>query len=212
MTAATPPAPASHTDTDTDPSVEVADHALLAAYSAGDPQAAAALMGRHLPWLLRFASRMLGGDQAEAEDVAQEAMLRLWRAAPGWTAEGAQPRTWLYRVAANLATDRLRRRGRQRPLQPADDPPDPGATALAGLIAADRARALNAALGHLPARQRQAMVLRHLEGLANPQIAQIMDCGVEAVESLLARGRRALAAELAPQRGDLGYEDEDEQP
>jgi RNA polymerase sigma-70 factor (ECF subfamily) len=60
----------------------------------------------------------------------------------------------------------------------------------------------------LPERQRQAVVLRHLEGLANPQIAEILDVGVEAVESLTARGKRALTADLAAQRDALGYSDD----
>jgi RNA polymerase sigma factor (sigma-70 family) len=68
--------------------------------------------------------------------------------------------------------------------------------------------ALQAALAALPDRQRQAVVLRHIEGLSNPEIAQIMDLGVEAVESLTARGKRALAAQLAGRRDELGYTDD----
>lgn len=182
------------------------DAALLAAYAAGDGRAARRLVDRHLPRVLGFARRMLG-DAAEAEDVAQEAMLRLWRIAPDWRAGEARVSTWLYRVTANLCTDRLRRRrgvtGAELP-EPADDRPG----ALATLIAADRAAALETALAALPERQRQAVVLRHLEGLSNPEIAAILDCGVEAVESLIARGRRALTARLAPQRAELGYDDD----
>lgn len=174
-----------------------ADAALLAAYAAGDGHAAATLAARLLPRSLRLATRLLG-DAAEAEDVAQEAMLRLWRAAPGWRADGgARVETWLYRVVVNLCTDRLRRSGRTRPLEAAADPIDPHPSAEAGLIAVDRARALSAALGRLPERQRLAIVLRHLEALSNPAIAEILHTGVEAVESLLARARRTLAADPA---------------
>ena len=67
--------------------------------------------------------------------------------------------------------------------------------------------ALQAALASLPERQRQAVVLRHIEGLTNPEIAEIMEIGVEAVESLTARGKRALAAALSGQRDALGYEE-----
>jgi RNA polymerase sigma-70 factor (ECF subfamily) len=88
------------------------------------------------------------------------------------------------------------------------EPEDGAPAALARLIETDRARALEAALQALPERQRQAVVLRHLEGLANPDIAEIMDIGVEAVESLVARGKRALTAVLAGRRDELGYEDE----
>lgn len=183
------------------------DAALLAAYARGDRGAARVLTERLVPRILGFAARMLG-DRAEAEDVAQETMLRLWRQAPVWRPGEAAVATWVYRVAANLCTDRLRRR-RQVPLDAVAEPPDEGAAgALAGLMAADRAVALQAALDRLPERQRQAVVLRHLEGLANPEIASIMGVGVEAVESLTARGRRALAAALAGRRGELGYDDE----
>ena len=74
-----------------------------------------------------------------------------------------------------------------------------------GLMEADRARALENALTLLPERQRQAVVLRHLEGLSNPEIAAVMEIGVEAVESLLARGKRMLASRLAGRREELGY-------
>lgn len=186
------------------------DAALLDRYAAGDPVAARALTLRLVPRALGYAGRLLG-DAAEAEDVAQEAMLRLWRAAPGWRSGEAQVTTWLYRVVTNLCTDRLRSRKR-RPVTALETAPemadgDPGA--MAGMIEADRMAALQAALDALPDRQRQAVVLRHIEGLTNPEIAAVMDIGVEAVESLTARGKRALSAILAGRREELGYEDED---
>jgi RNA polymerase sigma factor (sigma-70 family) len=64
---------------------------------------------------------------------------------------------------------------------------------------------LQMALKELPERQRQAVVLRHIEGLSNPEIADVLDIGVEAVESLTARGKRALASILAGRKADLGY-------
>ena len=73
-------------------------------------------------------------------------------------------------------------------------------------MAADRAAALENGLAGLPERQRMAVVLRHIEGLQNPEIAQIMEIGTEAVESLVARGKRGLMAALADQREALGYE------
>lgn len=182
------------------------DAALLASYGAGDLAAARVLADRHLGRVLHFARRLLG-DAAEAEDVAQEAMLRLWQQAPRWRDGEARVSTWLYRVTANLCTDRLRRR-RMVALDAAAEPADPAPGALAALMAADRAAALEAALAHLPPRQRQAVVLRHLEGLGNPEIAQVMDIGVEAVESLIARGRRALTARLTPRRDALGLDDD----
>lgn len=180
------------------------DEALLALYARGDRTAARLLTQRFTPVALRVAQRMLA-DPAEAEDVAQEAMLRLWRMAPGWQPGAAKVTTWLYRVVANLCTDRLRRR-RTVPLDAAPEPEDGDPGAAERMIEADRAAALEKALGTLPERQRQAVILRHLEGLSNPEIAEVMDVGVEAVESLVARGKRGLAAALSGRRAELGYE------
>lgn len=187
---------------------EVGDDALLVLYANGDPQAARLLMERLLPGALRHAARVLG-DRAEAEDVAQEAMLRLWRVAPDWRHGEAQPKTWLYRVVANLCTDRLRHRQRRAttPLDDAPDPEDPVPGVQALMIEGERMAALNAALQALPERQRQAVVLRHIEGLTNPEIAEVLEIGVEAVESLTARGKRALQAILSGQKSALGYEE-----
>jgi RNA polymerase sigma factor (sigma-70 family) len=195
---------------DQDPGLQ-GDAALLAAYARGDPAAARLLADRHLPRLLSYASRLLHGDRAEAEDVAQEAMLRLWRIAPDWRDGGAQVATWLYRVATNLCTDRLRRRGRRASvaLEDAPEPEDDTPGVEARLIAGERMAAFQAALDALPERQRQAVVLRHIEGLSNPEIAQVMDTGLEAVESLTARGRRALALRLSGQRAELGLQEGD---
>lgn len=90
---------------------EVGDQALLVLYANGDAMAARLLMDRLLPGALRYAARALG-DRAEAEDVAQEALFRMWRVAADWLPGEAQPKIWLYRVVANLCTDRLRARPR----------------------------------------------------------------------------------------------------
>jgi len=185
---------------------DVSDEALLLAYGAGDPVAARALTLRLSPRVLSYAARMLG-DRAEAEDVTQDAMMRLWRQAAQWRMGEAKVTTWLYRVVANLCTDRLRKR-RGQPLETAPEPEDPALSAADALQNQARAAALEAALQALPERQRQAVILRHLEGLANPEIAEVMEIGVEAVESLTARGKRKLAALLAPLRDGLGYQDE----
>ena len=185
----------------------VDDDTLIARYAAGDPAAARALTLRLVPRVVSYATRLLA-DRAEAEDLAQEAMLRLWRAAPGWRPGEAKITTRLYRVVTNLATDRLRARSRRGgpALDDVPEPADGAAGAEARMISADRMAALDRALAALPDRQREAVVLRHLEGLANPEIAAILGVGVEAVESLTARGKRALAAALGGQRAALGYE------
>lgn len=183
---------------------DVSDEALLVAFGNGDREAAALLTLRFTPRVMGFATRMLGGDRHEAEDVTQEAMLRLWKIAPDWRQGEAQVTTWLYRVTANLCTDRLRKR-RGVDLDSVPEPVDDTPGAVDRMIGADRAQALQEALDALPERQRMAVTLRHLEGLANPEIAVAMDISVEAVESLTARGKRALAAGLAGRREELGY-------
>ena len=175
-------------------------------FANGDPGAARALTMRLLPRALSHAARVLG-DRAEAEDVAQEAMMRLWKVAADWRQDGeAEPATWLYRVVANLCVDRLRRSGRMDPLDDPDMAADGAPGVEARMVQAERMAALDAALATLPERQRQAVVLRHIEGLSNPEIAGILDVGVEAVESLTARGKRALAAALANRKEALGYD------
>lgn len=180
--------------------------ALLARYAAGDEAAARVLSTQMTPRLYGHAFRVLG-DAAEAEDVTQEAMLRLWRIAPKWRSGEAKVSTWAYRVVANLCTDRLRQR-RGRPLDDIEEPADPAAGAEQTLQEAARMDALQRALGTLPDRQRQAVVMRHIDGLANPEIAAILETGVEAVESLTARGKRNLTEALIGQRAALGYEDD----
>lgn len=199
------PAPPRSSQIHMDGSEPDRDAALLAEYAAGDPAAARLLTARLSPRIFAHAVRVLG-EGAEAEDVTQEALMRLWQIAPEWRTGEAKVTTWLYRVVANLCTDRLRKR-RTTPLEDVAEPADPAPTPAQGLQDAARAKALQAALQRLPDRQRQAVVLRHIEGLANPEIAAILDIGVEAVESLTARGKRALTAALAGQKDALGYND-----
>lgn len=185
---------------------DVSDEALLVAFGNGDREAARILTARLTPRVLGYAFRMLG-DRAEAEDVAQEAMLRLWKIAEEWRQGEAKVTTWLYRVVANLCTDRLRRKkgvGLDQIEEPVDETPG----ALDGLVNEQRQSALKEAFAALPERQRQAVVLRHIEGFSNPEIAEVMDIKVEAVESLTARGKRGLAKLLAGRRHELGFSDD----
>lgn len=190
-----------------DPFAGAPDEALLVAFANGDPLAARYLTARLLPRVLAQAMRMLA-HQTEAEDVAQDAMIRLWKVAPDWRQGEAQVSTWLYRVVANLCTDRLRKRRAAIPLDQVAEPVDATPSVASRMQTQTRMTALSDALAQLPERQAQAVSLRHLEGLSNPEIAQIMDISVRSVESLTARGKRALADIMAGRKAELGYDDD----
>ncbi len=185
---------------------DASDDALLVLYANGDPLAARALTLRLTPKVFGHAFRLLG-DRAEAEDVVQDALVRLWKLAPDWRQGEAKVTTWLYRVVANLCTDRLRKT-RGVALDSVPEPEDDTASAADAMQQRSRVDALQEALNTLPDRQKQAVILRHIEGLNNPEIAEIMEIGVEAVESLTARGKRALAKALAGRKDELGYSDD----
>ena len=176
------------------------DEDLVRRVGQGDPAAIQSMVARKLPRMLALARRMLG-DAAEAEDVAQEAMLRAWRQAPRWTPGKARFDTWLHRVTLNLCYDRLRRR-REIATDSPPDRPDEGSAPDRGLLAADVGMRVEAALARLPDRQREAIVLCHYQELTNIEAAVLMEVSVEALESLLSRGRRALRLALADMRSD----------
>ena len=176
------------------------DAALLARVDAGDSRACRILVDAHLGRVTAFAWRLLG-DAGEAEDVAQEAFLRLWRQAANWRAE-ARVGTWLHRVAHNLCVDRLRR------LRPAADADPPDILDPSGGPAADRQRSqvaqvVEMALAGLPERQRAAITLVHYQAFGNIEAAAILGVSVKALESLLARGRRRLRDRLRDRKNDL---------
>lgn len=168
----------------------------------GDRDAAARLIARHSAKLLTVAQRMLGS-RPEAEDAVQEVFLRLWVHAGHWRPGNAKFETWLYRVMLNQCYDRLRRRP-TRPLEEAaevvDDAPPPGA----GLDESQAGREIARALEGLPERQKAAILLCHFQEYGNIEAAEIMGLSVEALESLLARGRRALRARLQHLKGLVG--------
>ena len=171
------------------------DDTLMQRMCARDAASFALVVERHLGQLHRIAYRMIG-DAREAEDFAQEALLRLWRDADRWQPGMSGIGAWLYRVVVNLCLDRLRKR---RFSSDAAVPDRADATPLAPeVLDAERQRALVvAAIAALPDRQRAAIVLTYHEDLPNQKAAETMDMNLKAFESLLLRGRGALRAALA---------------
>ncbi|MCJ8509215.1 RNA polymerase sigma factor [Rhizobium lemnae] len=167
------------------------DAELVRRVAAGDPSAMRELVSAKLPRLLALAQRMLG-DRSEAEDVAQETFLRIWKHAGNWRQGTAKFDTWAHRISLNLCYDRLRKK-RDVLTDVLPEQIDPGALPDAGLMAAegDAAR-VERALQNLAPRQREAIILVYYQEMSNREAAQVLDISVDALESLLARGKRAL--------------------
>jgi RNA polymerase sigma-70 factor, ECF subfamily len=173
------------------------DERLVALVALGQHDAFRVLGARHLPRVQRIAWRMLG-DHGQAEEVAQEALLRVWTHASRFDARrGARFSTWLHRIVLNLCHDRLRRRRHWLGLGAAAEVADPAPHPLARLAAAQESERVGAALAALPARQRTAVVLAYYERLSNAEAAAAMGIGVMALEALLVRARRRLRRILA---------------
>lgn len=175
-----------------------ADDALMAAMAEGDNAALAEVLSAEGDRVAALARRMLGPG-GDVDDLVQEVFLRLWRAAPRWEPGRARISTWLHRVAANLCIDRLRKM-REAPLEDAPEVPDRGPAPDAGLVAGAAASLIDTALAALAPRQRLAITLCHYQELGNIEAAEVMGISVEALESLLSRGRRSLKAALLGER------------
>jgi RNA polymerase sigma-70 factor, ECF subfamily len=161
-----------------------------------DQEAFTRLLDRHLGGVQRFLLRFTG-NQADADELAQEALLRIWSHARRWQPERVKFTTWLYRIARNLAIDRHRQRRDTNSVELAtliDEGPD----AATLLDAARRTQRMQAAVAALPERQRSALMLCHFEGFSNQDAAAVLDVSVDALESLLARARRTLKTNLLP--------------
>ncbi len=170
------------------------DRVLLARVARQDPQAFRILVDRHLTVIVTLARRMLK-DEAEAEDIAQEAMLRLWRAGETLDLGPHGVRPWLRKVTSNLCLDRIRA---SRRTVVTDEVPEmaEAPTQAVGLEEQDLARRVAEAMAALPERQRQALTLFHHEGMSQAEVGEVLGVSDEAVESLLARARRALRTTL----------------
>jgi len=173
------------------------DAELLRAVAGGDRAAFDRLSRRHLDRDYGVALRMTGS-RADAQDVVQDVFLRLWQRPDAWRPGQAQFSTWLYRVVVNRCLD-LKRRPKGTDLDSVEEPQAPDANAEDSLLDAERSRALDDAVNHLPERQRAAIVLTYTAGLRNAEAASAMDISVKAFEALLVRAKRELRDFLAGQ-------------
>ncbi len=176
-------------------SAVMSDEELCMAVAQGDEKAFAVLVDRYLPRLLAVSTRMLA-NPSEADDVAQEAMLRVWTRSILWQPGSAKFGTWLHRVVINLCIDRLRKRT-FRPLEDAAEVVDLTANPQGDSERLQIGRAVREALDQLPGKQKAAVVLCHYEGYTGKEAAAILQISVLAVQSLLVRARAALRLSLA---------------
>jgi RNA polymerase sigma-70 factor (ECF subfamily) len=174
---------------------EESDEDLMERIAGGDSRALRVLMQRHMPRTVRMAERITR-NRADADDVAQDAFLRVWRKAASFDVTRGRFSGWLGQIVANLSIDRLRMR-RTEPLDPDLDIADPAPRADDDLAAAEERAAVDAALAELPERQRVALVLFHFEELSGREAAAALNLGEKAFESLLTRARIAIRERVA---------------
>ena len=174
---------------------ENSDDGLLSQVAAGDRRAFAQLMDRHIDRAHALARRVLG-NKSDAEDVVQDAFMKVWQKAGQWQPGRAQFSTWLYRVVVNRCLD-LKRKPVNAALdnvaEQSDDRPD----AYEDIETRQRNAKIQAAVADLPERQRTAIALSYTAGMSNAQAAETMEISVKAFESLLVRAKRELRGRLA---------------
>ncbi len=177
--------------------LNASDDLLMARVAEGSAGAFRALLGRHADRAFAVALRMVQS-RADAEDIVQDAFVRVWTNAPRWRAGGPRFSTWLHRVVLNLCLDLHRRRKHRRhdDLDAAVEVADPEPGVEMRLVDEAQRRALAAAVRRLPDRQRTALALTYAGGLSNAEVAEIMEISVGAVESLLVRARRDLRSRV----------------
>ena len=177
------------------------DDDLVRGIAAGNQAAWGVLLARYLDRITGYAWHMLR-DHAEAEDVAQETFMRLMNKAATWQPGGAKLSTWLYRVAINQCIDR-RRAKRPESIETVPDFAAEGGDENDLGRRLDMTNTVRKALATLPDRQMEAITLVHYQGMSNIEAASLLEVSVDALESLLARARRALRNELSPVAADL---------
>jgi RNA polymerase sigma-70 factor (ECF subfamily) len=177
------------------------DRALMARIVARDQHAFALLAERHASAALGLAQRIVRST-ADAEDVVQESLTRLWIFADRWNPSGARFSSWFYRIVTNQAISRLRRKTSE-PLEGIDEPSDETPSPHDQVAGREIGQAISTAVGRLPPRQRAAIALCYDQGLSCAEAAEAMGVSIGTMESLLFRARRSLREWLGSLNGEL---------
>jgi RNA polymerase sigma-70 factor (ECF subfamily) len=157
---------------------------------SGDENAYQILLDRHLAPITAYVTRMMASN-ADTEDIVQETFLRLWTQGTRYNPATSKLTTWLHNIAHNLCIDHFRKHNRMVQEETADEP-DEQEEFVDQLAHFEDTKHIEQSLMHLPERQRSAIIMCHYQGMSNRDAAVIMETSVEALESLMARGRRKL--------------------
>ena len=182
----------------------VSSEDLMSRIAEGDEYAFEVLVHRHQIYLLNLIYRYVG-DRTKASDLAQEVLIRVWRAAGSYEPK-AKFSTWIYRITANLCLNELKSvKGKKLiPLESEEDRPNSDYQTHSNasqspediLVAEESSRKISDALQSLPENQRMALILKRYDNLSYEEIARVMGCSVSAVESLLVRAKKNLLEKL----------------
>ena len=179
------------------------DADLLDRLATGDETAFRALVERHIDRAYAIALRIVG-NAADAEDVVQDTMLKVWTHRGRWQHGRAKFSTWLYRVVSNRCID-LRRKPRTENVDVVPEVADGRPDASSQIERNELRDMLEVAMQRLPEQQRIAVILSYHENMSNGEIAEVMDTTVAAVESLLKRGRQQLRELLRRHERDIRH-------
>jgi RNA polymerase sigma-70 factor, ECF subfamily len=177
------------------------DKDLLDRLATGEEAAFRLLVERHIDRAYAIALRIVG-NAADAEDVVQDTMLKVWTHRGRWQHGRAKFSTWLYRVVSNRCID-LRRKPRTENVDAVPEVADRQPDASTVIERNEFSNLLEVAMQRLPDQQRVAVILSYHEDMSNTEIAEVMDTTVAAVESLLKRGRQQLREMLRRHERDL---------
>lgn len=186
------------------------DQKLVERAQRGDKRAFELLVEKYQRKLARLLSRFIR-DQAEVEDVTQEAFIKAYRALPAFRGDSAFY-TWLYRIGINTAKNYLMAMGRRAPTSTEVEAEEAEGfeegeqlrdinTPESLLLSNEIAQTVNSTIEKLPEELRTAIQLREIEGMSYEDIAKVMDCPIGTVRSRIFRAREAIAGELRPLLG-----------